>query len=731
MSAPPSYDRLYNLTEYAAAHTSAPYDASKVDAELSAIEQSIDGLISNRALIQRDDGDLANAVVGVDALSPAVLDLIGSNMEPRGSWLTATAYVKMDVVSQSTGTYLCATSHTSGTFATDLAAGKWVLLFDSTSLYPPASSVSVTPASGISSTNAQLALEEVNTFLQSGTGAASRTRLAKMRDVVSANDFAVGGADKANEIINACAAVSAAGGMVWLGRGTRSVSTLGTIPAGVHICGESPYSSVISTTSATSNVMTLSDSCALRDLKVTTSVSRTSGFYVNVQGNGVVIDGCEMSNYYIAVSIGTVGGSLRYVDTVSSSSFTTNVALTGAGAIQALNFSNVEMHNLVITGPVLPGTQPDFGIRIQNGDTAFITDTNVTTHGKALLVDPDAASNCYALTIDSSHFDSAGTVYSGSSVSSAEFIPAGGVYDTRIANTWFGLSQGGSGCYILPAGSGVVDGISFIGCEFVDNGDCGLLASGTLVKNVSVTGGWSASNTNSGLRFANAIKDFTVVGHRAGNVAARGTNNYGITVDAGASDRYIIALNNLYGNTTSGLFDGGTGQTKITKPNLGVTPSTMGRYSTIPIGAVAYNALGTSAVHVAGTTYFSEVLLTEMKTLTGVGVLNGATVGTNNLNVAVYGSDGGSALANSALAGTLSAGANAFQEIPFTATITLQPGRYWVAVQCNGTTATTRRIAASTYLNFTTSVGGTFGVFPVLTPPTSTTADIGPIAYLY
>lgn len=40
-------------------------------------------------------------------------------------WVTSTAYVVGDYVNSSSTTYLCLVAHTSGTFATDLAAGKW------------------------------------------------------------------------------------------------------------------------------------------------------------------------------------------------------------------------------------------------------------------------------------------------------------------------------------------------------------------------------------------------------------------------------------------------------------------------------------------------------------------------------------------------------------------------------------------------------------------------------
>jgi hypothetical protein len=46
------------------------------------------------------------------------------------SWVTATAYKIGDMVSQSGSVYVCIIEHTSGTFSTDLAAGKWSLYTD-------------------------------------------------------------------------------------------------------------------------------------------------------------------------------------------------------------------------------------------------------------------------------------------------------------------------------------------------------------------------------------------------------------------------------------------------------------------------------------------------------------------------------------------------------------------------------------------------------------------------
>ena len=43
------------------------------------------------------------------------------------TWLTATAYAVGNFVSNGGSNYYCLVAHTSGTFATDLAAGNWVL----------------------------------------------------------------------------------------------------------------------------------------------------------------------------------------------------------------------------------------------------------------------------------------------------------------------------------------------------------------------------------------------------------------------------------------------------------------------------------------------------------------------------------------------------------------------------------------------------------------------------
>ncbi len=128
MAQPTKYVRQYDFANYQTSNPSDPLPAAQVEAELNEVKDTTDEIIDNLALIQRDDGALKNGIVTPDSLSTSSRALVAASGNPRGAWVTSTAYAVADVVSNSNITYICATAHTSGTFATDLAAGKWLVL---------------------------------------------------------------------------------------------------------------------------------------------------------------------------------------------------------------------------------------------------------------------------------------------------------------------------------------------------------------------------------------------------------------------------------------------------------------------------------------------------------------------------------------------------------------------------------------------------------------------------
>lgn len=187
----------------------------------------------------------------------------------------------------------------------------------------------------------------------------------------------------------------------------------------------------------------------------------------------------------------------------------------------------------------------------------------------------------------------------------------------------------------------------------------------------------------------------------------------------GGPDQFVTQTGNIAAANTAGQTTPATPQGPTILPNM-------------PLGTAALTAAGASSVHVAGTMNISEIFIPHWNTWKGLAVLNGTIVGTDNMLVALYGSNG-ALLANSAVAGTLSAGASAFQNRDFLTAVTLAPGRYFCGVQSNGITAQTMKFIAANGVNvLTAAIAGTFGTVPAtITVPTTFTTAVGCVCQLY
>lgn len=191
MSQPSRYDRSVSFTNLQAAAPTAPLPGAFVDAEFNAVKTTLDAVLANLRLVQRDDGRLKNRSVGRDQLSPE----IEVGWEAPTVWVTATAYVVGNTVFNGSGFYRCLVAHTSGTFATDLAALKWELIVNLAALtIVAASQIANTPAGGIAATTVQAAIDE----LEAEKAASSHTHPASAisdstaagRDMLTAADLA-------------------------------------------------------------------------------------------------------------------------------------------------------------------------------------------------------------------------------------------------------------------------------------------------------------------------------------------------------------------------------------------------------------------------------------------------------------------------------------------------------------------------------------------------------------
>ncbi len=164
------------------------------------------------------------------------------------------------------------------------------------------------------------------------------------------------------------------------------------------------------------------------------------------------------------------------------------------------------------------------------------------------------------------------------------------------------------------------------------------------------------------------------------------------------------------------------------------TPLTRYRVYAPEPGGTAYTGLNTNGTAAGATTlYCSEVNLPYSKLLTGIAVLNGTTVGTDKQYVILYDA-AGKLLANSAVAGVLTAGASGYQARAFTSQyFATGPAQYFACLQSDTGTDTVRMAITGINDNILTKgqINAVFGTIPALTVPTSFTTAVGPYVYLY
>lgn len=169
MTQPVPYAPEYSFTDFSSGSPTSQPPGTKLDAEFEAIEDTLAAVLRNLAIMQRDDGGLANGSVGVEQLSAAVISLVGqSTFAVRGQWLTATAYAAGDFYSNANQTYIVMVAHNSSSITSDVAAGKVV----GPVFYPDSAQLATLTAA--------LALTTGAATIGTSTGATVEARLATL-----------------------------------------------------------------------------------------------------------------------------------------------------------------------------------------------------------------------------------------------------------------------------------------------------------------------------------------------------------------------------------------------------------------------------------------------------------------------------------------------------------------------------------------------------------------------
>jgi hypothetical protein len=530
---PTIYNVTYSYTNFQQAQGNNAFPGTQIDSDLQGLRSSVSGLALFVQGVLRSDGALNNGSVTYDSLSPA---LQTAGVAPANAWATATSYLIGNSVVINGNLYRCLISHTSGVFATDLSAAKWVFV----------------------------AALQAGTFTQAGTGAVARSVTGKIGETFSVTDFGALGTANDTAVFQAAAnALAAAGGGTLLAPpGTFAVRGL-TLPGGIILRGAGKSATTLQSWYTDATVLTMSglrgglenltifgkgvnnDTGALGAVNPALAVGGVENIIRNVLAWGgnyaLYVTGTDNSFYdvnaqesYGPANVATIGANW-YIrckfDHAPVAGITDTLPFANWAAATAYTAGQVRItggYALACTGSgtsaAAAPTVKNYGVNIADGTVTWQLLAPSTYN--AVLLGTGAAEN---------HFyqcDFSGAGYSGSVLCQATGTPAVSDFTDCIFSAPLVISNGTL--------------TTIRGCELAGNITInGGYTGKTIIEGNSTVGG-GAVNILVGAN----VNDFII----ADNFLNGGT----ITVTAGTSSRYRI-----HGNPNCTISDGGTGSDKL------------------------------------------------------------------------------------------------------------------------------------------------------------------------
>jgi hypothetical protein len=134
---------------------------------------------------------------------------------------------------------------------------------------------------------------------------------------------------------------------------------------------------------------------------------------------------------------------------------------------------------------------------------------------------------------------------------------------TTFDSCWFASTKSGYGVQLTSC-----DTVVFQKCQIINNWQHGAVVQSGCSRIVfeacqAISNGQQTSATYHGILITAGISDFRIQGCIAGNqIGFNATQQFGIIVASGGSDRYIVADNLINNNLSSGVSDAGTGVNK-------------------------------------------------------------------------------------------------------------------------------------------------------------------------
>lgn len=345
--------------------------------------------------------------------------------------------------------------------------------------------------------------------------------------------------------------------------GSCAVTNLNAPPVNKKIRGQNEATSLLVTSSATGDVLPLSNGgVRIERLGFSSYVTRTSGCYFHIMANEVFVDHFYTNAAYCAFQ---VDDGLA-IDSVDNGIITNNLGSTqdvvkygsGTGVQSVAQYFG---HTVISSGVTNQNN-----ITLVNVGDLFLDYIQSLDGTRDLYIAPNTGQAVLSLKTNGSYFDHGATNLS---------IGPGGsgvVQRLQFDNTWFGSGTVNGAVLDGGTGSASIDGIQFTNCQFVLSGGTGLLVQNR-TRNVTVSSSLIASNVN-GIEDnrSSGFNVFSVTNSIVGSGGGLGGNTNGILAQ-GAGDYLNLNNNNLLGNNANSLVYTNTGTHNVVENNAGYNPT--------------------------------------------------------------------------------------------------------------------------------------------------------------
>lgn len=337
---------------------------------------------------------------------------------------------------------------------------------------------------------------------------------------------------------------------------SSSASTMILMNSGTAVFGSTYGQTVLQSTLATGVTINTGSGASVQISNVTIqpSVTTTGGSCVSISSNNVILSSSYMFGCYDGVDI--LGGVTHFINSSQIRSFV-HVGIDITGSVGEDHVTQVVMDNAV---------QPFAGIEITGTSGVWISDSDIIHCGIGLLVSPGSGNSVKWLFVSNTAFDS--SAQSGIIIDPAGTGVASGL---AFTGTW---SSNSSENGVELSGTGTIDGVRFVNHRSFINGQAGIIiVTGTHIDiDSSDFAGNSVTTpgTYPGIDIAGGISNFSISDCRSGQEESMFPNyqNYGIVINNGSGDNFIVTSNNTQNNLTGGIFNGATGSHTVVANNL-------------------------------------------------------------------------------------------------------------------------------------------------------------------